>query len=298
VTFTDNHNGTATLTGTPTRAGAFPITVRASNGATTDATQSFTLSVVTPPAITSGGSTTFTAGLPGTFTVTTSPGYPTATALTVTGTLPSGVTFTDNGNGTATLAGTASVTATSSFPLTFKASNGIGPDPTKAFTLTVNKVATVDLPAKQPALNGSLTGVPAKSTVGQTITVSGSGYTPGAPITLGWYSARTVLAHSTAGTNGAFTVTLMVPNQTGSKMLVAAGLGANGKARYLGSATVVNPSKSTSTSTGVAAAAVGTRGNAALPLTGTTWDLRALAAAGIAFTLTGFGLLGRPRRRL
>ena len=69
-----------------------------------DATQSFTLTVNQAAAITSADSTTFTAGTLGTFTVTTT-GFP-ISALSETGALPTGVTFVDNGNGTATLAGT------------------------------------------------------------------------------------------------------------------------------------------------------------------------------------------------
>ncbi len=106
MSFTDNGDGTATIAGTPTAAGAFPITITASNGASTDATQSFTLTVTKQPVITSGNATTFAIGSAGTFTVTTTAGYPTATTLTETGALPSGVSFTDNGDGTATLAGT------------------------------------------------------------------------------------------------------------------------------------------------------------------------------------------------
>jgi hypothetical protein len=45
VTFHDNGNGTATLSGTPGNAGNFPFTITASNGFGSPATQSFTLSV-------------------------------------------------------------------------------------------------------------------------------------------------------------------------------------------------------------------------------------------------------------
>ena len=80
-------------------------TITASNGVSPDATQTFTLTVdESAPAITSAASTTFTVGSAGTFTVTTT-GFPTA-ALSEVGSLPSGVTFVDNGDGTATLAGT------------------------------------------------------------------------------------------------------------------------------------------------------------------------------------------------
>ena len=47
VTFVDNGNGTATLSGTPAAGtgGTYPMTITASNGATPNATQSFTLTV-------------------------------------------------------------------------------------------------------------------------------------------------------------------------------------------------------------------------------------------------------------
>src|SRR5207244_919571 len=64
------------------------------------------------PAITSANNTTFTVGVAGTFSVTTT-GTPTVTTITnanfgvcTKSTLPGTLTFTDNGNGTATIAGT------------------------------------------------------------------------------------------------------------------------------------------------------------------------------------------------
>jgi hypothetical protein len=49
VTFTDNHDGTATISGTPTgSAGTYTFTLTAHNGSSSDATQNFTLSVVAP----------------------------------------------------------------------------------------------------------------------------------------------------------------------------------------------------------------------------------------------------------
>ena len=67
---------------------------------------------------------------PGTFTVTTT-GSPTP-AISETGALPSGVTFTDNGNGTATLAGTPAAGTAGSYPLTISAANGVLPTPPRA----------------------------------------------------------------------------------------------------------------------------------------------------------------------
>ncbi len=141
VTFTDNGNGTATLAGIPATGtdGSYPITITAANGVGSNATQSFTLTVnqaPTAPAITSGTSATFTAGTQGSFSVMTT-GSPVA-AITESGALPSGVTFTDNGNGTATLSGTPATGASSSYPITIAAGNGVSPTASQSFTLTVN----------------------------------------------------------------------------------------------------------------------------------------------------------------
>lgn len=143
VTFTDKGNGTATLAGTPASgtAGTYPITISANNGVGTAATQTFTLTVNTAPAITSAASTTFIVGTAGSFTVTTT-GTP-APSITETGALPSGVTFTDNGNGTATLAGTPASGTGGTYALSLKASNGIGTAGTQTFTLTVNQAPAI-----------------------------------------------------------------------------------------------------------------------------------------------------------
>ena len=93
----------------------------------------------TAPTITSANNTTFIVGQPGTFTVTTT-GTPTPT-LSVSGALPSGVTFTDNGDGTATIAGTPAAGTNGSYALTITASNGAAPDAVQNFTLTVNAAA-------------------------------------------------------------------------------------------------------------------------------------------------------------
>ncbi len=139
VTFTDNGNGTATLAGTPTVSGTFTLTIKATNTVST-ANQTFTLTVNKAPTITSTNATTFTVGTAGTFTVTTS-GSPTPT-LSETGALPSGVTFVDNGDGTATLAGTPAVGTGASYSLTLKATNVVG-TANQAFTLTVNEPPSV-----------------------------------------------------------------------------------------------------------------------------------------------------------
>jgi hypothetical protein len=85
------------------------------------------------PQITSAASVTIMRPAPIDFTVTAT-GAP-VPVLTVSGGLPAGVTFVDNGDGTGLFSGTA--TATGTYPLAITASNGVSPDATQPFSLTV-----------------------------------------------------------------------------------------------------------------------------------------------------------------
>jgi len=78
-------------------------------------------------------------GVAGTFTVTTT-GLPTP-SIAKSGALPAGVTFVDNGNGTGTLSGTPMASGT--FTITFTAQNGVSPNATQSFTLTVNQAPAI-----------------------------------------------------------------------------------------------------------------------------------------------------------
>ncbi len=112
--------GVATLTATLTFNGA-------------SAKTSFVVDVG-PLTIVSNSSTTFQQGTAGTFTVTTT-GNPTPT-LTETGSLPAGITFVDNGNGTATLAGTTN-DPIGAYPITITAHNGLAVDASQSFILNI-----------------------------------------------------------------------------------------------------------------------------------------------------------------
>ena len=137
VTFTDSGNGTAAISGTPTTGGVYPLQITAGNGIGGNAAQTVTLIVRQSPQITSPAGTTFTVGQAGTFTVT-STGVPNST-LSESGKLPSGVTFTDNGDATATLAGTPAAGAGGEYPFRITAKNGVSPAATQTFALTVNQ---------------------------------------------------------------------------------------------------------------------------------------------------------------
>ena len=131
---------TGVLNGTPAAGtgGTYPITLTASNGIGSAATQNFMLTVNEAPSITSAGGTAFTVGTAGSFTVTAN-GFPSAT-LGVSGALPSGLTF-DAPSGV--LSGTPAAGTGGSYPLTFSASNGVGTGATQNFTLIINQAPAI-----------------------------------------------------------------------------------------------------------------------------------------------------------
>ena len=157
VSFTDNGDGTGTLTAGPGAiGGSYPITLSADDGIDVPTTQTLTLSITSPPAITSNTSTTFLDGSPGTFAVTSS-GFPTA-ALSAAG-LPAGLTFTDNGDGTGTVSGTPASGSSGTYPVTLTASNGFAPDASQTLVLTVYGRPIITSPdtASIPDAGGSFT---------------------------------------------------------------------------------------------------------------------------------------------
>jgi hypothetical protein len=211
VTFVDNHNGTGTLSGTPTAGGVFNIIFTASNGVGTSAVQNFTLTVPgsTAPVFTSPNSTTFTVGTADSFTVTAT-GSPTPT-LSRTGTLPSGVTF---NAATGVLSGTPAAGTGRSYIITFTARNGVAPSAVQNFTLTV-----LQAPAITSAANATFTVGTAKS-----FTVRAAGFpTPTlnelGPLPSGvMFDAATGVLSGTPGesTGGTYNISFRASNGVGA----------------------------------------------------------------------------------
>jgi alpha-tubulin suppressor-like RCC1 family protein len=93
------------------------------------------------PSITSATNDIAAQGSPFTFTVNTT-GSPTPAITLASGSsLPSGVTLTDNGDGTATFTANNAV-APGLYTFTLQAANGVRPDATQLFTLTVRQLRT------------------------------------------------------------------------------------------------------------------------------------------------------------
>jgi hypothetical protein len=137
------------ISGTPTAVGNIMFNVTATDSEGSTQPQGYLLTIYPssqPPAFTSPASTTFVAGSPGTFTIAAT-GFP-APSLAESGTLPTGIVFKDNGNGTATLGGTAAVGTQGTYHLSITAQNIAG-SITQSFTLTVNPSP---VPPSPPAL--------------------------------------------------------------------------------------------------------------------------------------------------
>ena len=138
VNFNDDGDGTATLSGTPAAGtgNAYSLTFSASNGIADNATQNFTLTVNEAPAFASANSTTFTVAAYSIFNLAAT-GYPPISSISMTsGSLPLGIIYNSSAM---TLSGTPAAGTAGTYPLTFSASNGISPDASQNFTLTVNQ---------------------------------------------------------------------------------------------------------------------------------------------------------------
>ena len=165
----------------------------------------------TAPSITSGSSTTFTAGTFGSFAATAS-GNPSPT-FSESGTLPSGVTLSSAG----LLSGTPGAGTGGTYPISISASNGIGSPSTQSFTLTVDQA---------PAITSASSITFAVGTSGL-FTVTSSGFpTPTAnesgPLPTGvafidnGNGTATLSGTPVAGTGGVYPITLTMSNGVGT----------------------------------------------------------------------------------
>ena len=199
------NSSSGALSGTPTQGGVYPITITANNGVSPAATQSFTLTVNAPPAITSANSTTFTEGTAGSFTVTDT-GTPSPT-LGESGTLPNGVTFNSS---TGALSGTP--TQAGMFPITFTATNGIGSPASQSFTLTVDAAPAITSANHATFTQGTAGSFTVTVTGTPTPTLGESGTLPNGVT----FTSSTGKLSGTPTQSGTFPITFTATNGVGS----------------------------------------------------------------------------------
>jgi hypothetical protein len=251
VTFVDNGDGTATLSGTPTVPGSYPLSFTASDRAPILVSQSFTLTVAISPTLPTNLDSTFVAGVTSSVTLTSTPGVPASTTISEAGVLPDGITLTDNGDGTATLGGSATPDSVGAYPVTFSVGNGVSPNTDYTATITVAAADPVTLPGSVPQGTGPVGGVPGQSTQGDVLTVTGSGFAPGAPVTVGIYSTPTFLGTAVADSTGAVSAQVTLPALLGLHTVVMSGIDPSGNPQFLSAQTTISAKRSVLQTTGV-----------------------------------------------
>lgn len=159
LTFEDNGNGTATLTGTPAASeiGDHTVLLQVSDG-THSADQAFTITVSdtpagnTPPEFTSTEVTAATEGEAYTYDITATDADDGATLTITAPTAPEWLTLTDNGDGTATLTGTPAAGDVGDHEVSLQVSDGTD-TAVQDFTVTV-EAASSGPPSPEPPPNG------------------------------------------------------------------------------------------------------------------------------------------------
>ncbi|HXY36399.1 MAG TPA: putative Ig domain-containing protein, partial [Planctomycetaceae bacterium] len=214
LTFTSGILGGTPAAGT---AKSYALTITATNGVGTAATQSFTLTVTgssSAAKITSGKDATFTIGESGDFNVTVN-GSPTP-ILTMNGTLPAGLTF---NAATGLVSGTPAAGTAGKYTITFTATNGVGTPASQTFTLTIDQLPAITSPntatfivGKSGTFTVTATGFPAP-----TFLESGT-----LPRGLKFNTTTGVLSGTpAAGTAKSYTLTFTATNNAGESVAQA-----------------------------------------------------------------------------
>ena len=143
LSLVDNHNGTATISGTPSLrdSGSYTATISAAVRGRTTGTQSFVITVDNSGVFKSKDKYTDAPGGAFSFPVTTVDIYPVPTITASP--LPAGVTLTDNHNGTGVLVEPGPVDNGGVYVFTITADNGVVAPVHQIFTLTLDQTPAI-----------------------------------------------------------------------------------------------------------------------------------------------------------
>lgn len=204
------------ISGTPdaTASGSYPISITAQNSSGTSSAQSFTIYVRHAPTVTNT-TASFASGSIVNYQIPTT-GYPSPT-FTYTGTLPSGLQLSSSG----VISGTPASNTTGSYPISLKASNGISPDWTGTFTITITGAPVITNPsstANTVSVKKSTTGKPSAFTYTVTATGNPSSFavTPQPPSWLSFNPTTGLLSGTAPTSTGSFTLTFTATNSYGT----------------------------------------------------------------------------------
>jgi hypothetical protein len=221
---------TGTLGGTPAAGsgGTYGLLIGVAGGGGAG-TQQFTLTVDQAPAIVGASAASFTVGSAGSLSLTTPSGtYPRAT-FSETGNLPAGVTLSSAG----LLSGTPAAGTRGAYNIVVTASNGVSPDATLSFTLTVNPAGSTTTVVSSPAASVAGQPVTLTATVAPGIT-GGAEPTGAVTFSAGGQALGTAfLAPGSGGTGTAAFTTLPGQLPAGNLTITAT---YNGDGSYGGSA--------------------------------------------------------------
>ena len=221
LTLSGNGDNTATISGKPSAldSGIYSATLIATAPHEPAETQKLAVAVDNFPVFKSKGALTVHTGSPFAYDITTTSGWPVPAISTAT-TLPTGVTLTDNGNGTASLAGTPGPGTGGVYAVTISAITSAGERTNQSFELTVYQAAAITSAASDSITRGvpmapfsvSATGYPAPvltaAHLPTGLELSGDAIAGTTEVTAGTYHA-TITAKSKAGsTTQAFVLTV------------------------------------------------------------------------------------------
>ena len=220
LTLTDEGDGTAALTGTPSAGtqGVYSVTLTAANALHT-ATQIFTLDVDSAPAFTGSAAGTTTVGAVTSLPITTN-AFPSATLSLANGStaLPTGLTLVNNGSGVAHITGTPAPGTGNVYDLTISATNGSGSPVTETYVLSVDAIPVITSAATssnflvgESGLTYQLTasGFPAPTFASSTLP-------PGLTLVNNGNGTATLEGTPASGTQGTYNFTLTASNTVGT----------------------------------------------------------------------------------